>query len=131
MTWKILILLFHLRICLDLHNSNVYLTCPDLYFVVADILSPDELNINILISLSIWRQKHFHLFILIYLYHTYKYVKVKVWACQSSSTLCDPMDCSLSSSDLEIPQARVLKWVTILFSRGSSRPRDWTGSPSL
>ena len=82
--------------------------------------------INILISLNYWRQKHFHLFILIYLYHTYKYVKVKVLACQLCSTLCDPMDCSLSSSVPEIPQARILKWVTILFSRGSSRPRDWT-----
>ena len=44
---------------------------------------------------------------------------------QSCLTLCDPMDCSLpGSSLLGILQARVLKWVAISFSRGSSRPRD-------
>ena len=41
--------------------------------------------------------------------------------------LCDPMDCSLPGSSLHgILQARVLEWVAISFSRGSSRPRDWT-----
>ena len=47
---------------------------------------------------------------------------------QSCPTLCDPMDCSLPGSSIHgILQARVLEWVTISFSRGSSRPRDWTG----
>ena len=33
---------------------------------------------------------------------------------QSCSTLCDPMDCSLSGSSIHgIFQARVLEWVTI------------------
>ena len=42
-------------------------------------------------------------------------------------TLCYPIDCSLSGfSVLGIFQARVLEWVAISFSRGSSRPRDWT-----
>ena len=42
-------------------------------------------------------------------------------------TLCDPMDCSLSSSSVHgIFQARVLERVAISFFRGSSRPRDWT-----
>ena len=42
-------------------------------------------------------------------------------------TLRDPMDCSLPGSSVhEIFQARVLEWVAISFSRGSSRPRDWT-----
>ena len=46
-------------------------------------------------------------------------------AAESCPTLCDPMDCSLPGSSLHgILQARVLKWVTISFSRGSSRPRD-------
>ena len=37
------------------------------------------------------------------------------------------MDCSLPSSSVHrILQARVLEWVAIPFSRGSSRPRDWT-----
>ena len=43
------------------------------------------------------------------------------------SNSCDPMDCSLPGfSVLGILQARVLEWVAISFSRGSSRPRDQT-----
>ena len=46
---------------------------------------------------------------------------------QSCPTLCDPMGCSLPGSSLHgILQARVLEWVAISFSRGSSRPRDQT-----
>ena len=46
---------------------------------------------------------------------------------QSCPTLCDPMDCSLPGSSVHgILQARILKWVAISFSRGSSRPRDGT-----
>ena len=42
-------------------------------------------------------------------------------------TLCDPMDCSLPGSSVYgIFQARVLEWVAISFSRGSSQPRDRT-----
>ena len=41
-------------------------------------------------------------------------------------TLCDPIDCSLRGFSVHgIFQARVLEWVAISFSRGSSRPRDW------
>ena len=40
---------------------------------------------------------------------------------------CGPMDCSLpGSSGRGISQARVLKWVAVSFSRGSSWPRDQT-----
>ena len=36
-------------------------------------------------------------------------------------TLCSPMDCSmLDSSVLQILQARILEWVAVSFSRGSS-----------
>ena len=46
---------------------------------------------------------------------------------QSCLTLCDPMDCSLPGSSFHgILQARVLEWVAISFSRGSSQPRDGT-----
>ena len=45
----------------------------------------------------------------------------------SCPTLCDPIDSSpLSSSVPGILQARILEWVAISFSRGSSQPRDWT-----
>ena len=42
-------------------------------------------------------------------------------------TLCNAMDCSLPRSSVHgILQARVLEWVLISFSKGSSQPRDWT-----
>ena len=50
---------------------------------------------------------------------------------QSCLTLCDPMDCSLpGSSSHGILQARILEWVGISFSRGSSWTRDqiWVSS---
>ena len=51
-------------------------------------------------------------------------VKVKSFSCL---TLCDPMDCSLSGSSIHgIFQARVLEWIAISFSRGSSLPRNQT-----
>ena len=46
---------------------------------------------------------------------------------QLCPTLCDPVDCSPSGfSTHGILQARILEWVAISFSRGSSRPRDRT-----
>ena len=46
---------------------------------------------------------------------------------QSWPTLCDPMGCSpLVSYVHGILQARILEWVAISFSKGSSWPRDWT-----
>ena len=46
---------------------------------------------------------------------------------QSCVTLCDPMDCSPPGSSLHGNlQERILEWVAMPLSRGSSRPRDWT-----
>ena len=54
-------------------------------------------------------------------------LKVKVLVAQSCPTLRDPMDCSPPGSSVhEIFQARILAWVAISFSRGSSQPRDQT-----
>ena len=56
--------------------------------------------------------------------------QILVWLClvaQLCPTLCDPMDYSpLGSSVHEILQARILKWLAMPSSRGSSQPRDWT-----
>ena len=53
--------------------------------------------------------------------------KVKVLVTRSCPTLCDPMDCSLPGSSAHgISQARILEWVAIPFSRGSSWPRGQT-----
>ena len=55
-----------------------------------------------------------------------------VWWCvcevaQSCPTLCDPVDYSPPDSSVHgILQARILEWVAISFSRGSSQPRDRT-----
>ena len=46
---------------------------------------------------------------------------------QLCPTLCDSMDWSLPGSSIHgIFQARVLEWVAISFSSGSSQPRDQT-----
>ena len=51
---------------------------------------------------------------------------------QSCLTLCDPMDCSLQGSFIYgILQARILEWVAIPSSRGSSWPRDQTWVPRI
>ena len=45
---------------------------------------------------------------------------------QSYLTLCDPRDCSQPGSTVYgIFQARILKWVAISSSRGSSQPKVW------
>ena len=46
---------------------------------------------------------------------------------QSYPILCDPLECSPQGSSVHGSfQARVLEWVAISFSRGSSKPRDQT-----
>ena len=46
---------------------------------------------------------------------------------RSCPTLCKPMDGSLPGSSVPgIFLARILEWVAISFSRGSSQPRVWT-----
>ena len=46
---------------------------------------------------------------------------MKVFVAQWCLTLCDPMDCSPPGSFVHgILQARILEWVAISFSRGSS-----------
>ena len=57
---------------------------------------------------------------------------IRIFACacmcaQSCLILCNPIDCStLGSSVHGILRVRILKWVAIPFSRGSSWPRDRT-----
>ena len=69
--------------------------------------------------------------------HTYKkakFINLKclgekkcVLVAQLCPILWDPMDCRpLGSSVHGTLQARILEWVAIHFSRGSSQPRDWT-----
>ena len=56
----------------------------------------------------------------------FKHLKVKV-KLLSCPTFCDPVDCNRPGSSIHgIFQARILEWVAIFFSRGSSWHQDWT-----
>ena len=56
---------------------------------------------------------------------------VRVWA-WSYLTLCNSMGCSPpGSSKHGIFLARILEWVVISYSRGSSQPRDWSHIPCV
>ena len=62
----------------------------------------------------------------------FRYMHTCVCVCvcvcvQSCLTLCNSMDCGLPGSSVHgIFQARILEWVAISSSRGSSQPREWT-----
>ena len=62
---------------------------------------------------------------------------MSMWPCvckslQSCLTLCYPMDCSPPGFSVHgILQARILEWVAISFSRGSSYLGMEPGSPAL
>ena len=54
-------------------------------------------------------------------------LKVKVSVTQSCPTLCSSTECSPPGSPVDgILQARIVEWVTVPFSMGSSQPRDRT-----
>ena len=54
-------------------------------------------------------------------------VKVKLSVAQSCPTLCDPMDYNPPGSSVHgVPQARILEWIAISFSKGSFPSRDRT-----
>ena len=68
------------------------------------------------------------------LFHIMKKKKktVKLLVSQLCPNLYDSMDCSPPGSSVHgILQARILEWVAMPSSRGSSWPRHWTGSPVL
>ena len=73
---------------------------------------------------EIFYVKYFHPVLWIILYSPERCTCV---CAQSCPTLCDPIDCSPPGSSVHsILQARMLEWVAIPFSRGSSWPGDWT-----
>ena len=64
--------------------------------------------------------------------HSKDSMKWRSEVAQLCPTLCDPIDCSLPGFSIHgIVQARVLEWVAISFSRGSSWHRNQTRSPAL
>ena len=74
----------------------------------------------------VWNVKCMSTFYRNSIFLCYEEMKVTVLVTQSCPTLCD-LDCSPPGSSVHgILQARILEWVAISFSRGSSWPRDWT-----
>ena len=50
--------------------------------------------------------------------------RVKCLVAQSCPALCDPMNCSPPGSSVHrVLQARILEWIAMSFSRGSSQPQ--------
>ena len=68
------------------------------------------------------------MYMLLYLLYLYVYGDISVCSVtQSCPTLCNPMDSSPPGSPAHgIPQARILEWVSLPFSRASSWHRDQT-----
>ena len=59
--------------------------------------------------------------------NSYGIILIECMLAQSRPTLCDLVNCSLPGSSVHgIFQARILEWVAISSSRGSSQPRDGT-----
>ena len=66
--------------------------------------------------------------------HTHTHMCVHAQSLQLCLNICDPMDCSPPGSSVHgILQTRILKWVAMLSSRGSSQPNDQMSlmSPAL
>ena len=80
--------------------------------------------------LTHWEITHLSIFTL-QSYRIFLFLHLRDKCCanllQSGGTTCDPMDCSLRGSSVHgILQARILEWVAMPSSRGSSSPRDRT-----
>ena len=75
-----------------------------------------------------WRNLRFFL-IKVWFEPDHLWLELNCWSIvQSCLTLCNPVDGSPPSSSIHgILQARILEWVAIPFSRGSSWPRNQTG----
>ena len=88
--------------------------------------SPELLEINICgFSHPVWAMCNGSLSKLTYMY--IRPTESESEVAQSCPTLCNPVDCSLPGSSIHWSlQARILEWVAISFSRGSSPPRDQT-----
>ena len=75
------------------------------------------LNTQLDMTSSVWSELYMHVCLCCCCFSVAK----------SFRTLCDPMDCSPPGSSVHgISHIRMLEWVAISFSRGSSWPRDQT-----
>ena len=99
------------------------------YFIYSNMY----MSVSVSQFLSSFPGKHKFVFSfsrLLWLFRVF-YISLCVCVCvlvaQLCLTLCDPMDCSPPGSSVHgILQARILEWIAISFSRGSSQLRDQT-----
>ena len=71
-------------------------------------------------------------FFFVFFFFNLSEVEVKCYSLSRVLTLCNPMDYSPPGSSVHgILQERILGWVAISLSRGSSRPRDRTWVSSI
>ena len=78
-------------------------------------------------SALFWWWNGFFLLLVLLLFQNMTKIYVHAKSLQSCLTLWDPMDCSLPGTSVcGILQARILEWVAVSFSRGTSQPRDQT-----
>ena len=97
----------------------------DCYLKVSFIIKRIISNKN---NYTVLKRYLFNLFYILKNPYIFIYILGK-WSevAQLCPTLCDPMDCSLPGTSVHgIFQARILEWVAISFSRGSSQPMDQT-----
>ena len=107
---------------MKIFNLKTVFKCNDIFTILFLKLTQDCILL-VFISLD---------FILLVICKQYNCVCVCVCVCvcaraQSCPTLCNTMDYSPPGSSVhEFSQTRILEWVAMLSSRGSSRPRDRT-----
>ena len=134
--FTLVFLLFHISQWLHLFQwmNSEFLSAANKAFVIWTLsVSPSTFSDSELLEAAQWSSymtgaPMFHQ------YHSFRWVvhllvswTIRSEVVQSYPALWDPMDCSLSGSSVHgIFQARVLEWITIFFSRGSSRPRNRT-----
>ena len=110
----------------DLPNPGIELGSPELAGRFLTVWATREAHIYILYSMPIYVLSVNWLFWYLYLC-LYSYACMPAKSLQSCPSLCDPTDCSPSGSSIHrILQARILEWVAMPSSKGSSWPRDLT-----
>ena len=115
-------------VCPTLCNPMVYLAIKCTKWTEDNSSEEGEINSNK--WHSVFSQLESYLCLNVIFFTEYLFL-VTIWkACahaQSCPTLCHSRDCSPSGCSVHgIFQARILEWVAISFSRGSSRPSDQT-----
>ena len=114
-----------------LHQGLGRLICPFFFFSVTGTPERKKYWLGLsretepIACMYVYTHTHTHTRMCIYTHiHIYGVDGLDAKSCL---TLWDPVDCSPPGSSLHwIFQARILEWVAIPYSTGSSWPRDWT-----